>query len=219
MRRKDEEKANGNGAGHIKFRVIEFEIDGGNNTLAEGIKALTTALQKSPVVLTPGTRPSLPAASKPTSTTSATVVEDDAEAAAPQEETETVEPPAAEGNGSSPAKVRRAVPRTPEILNDIDFNTGTVTLKDFVAQKNPADSYEKYAVISTWYKENHALAEVTPDRIYTAYKFLGWVPPNDVAQPLRDLKSSKKWFDKGARGAYKINIIGLNKVAEGFKKN
>jgi hypothetical protein len=37
-----------------------------------------------------------------------------------------------------------------------------------------------------------------------------------VAQVLRNLKASKKWFDKGARGAYKINIIGLNKVAAGF---
>jgi hypothetical protein len=61
--------------------------------------------------------------------------------------------------------------------------------------------------------------EVNDDRIYTAYKFLDWVPPNDVAQVLRDLKASKKWFDKGtSKGMYKINIIGLNKVQEGFKK-
>ncbi len=86
-------------------------------------------------------------------------------------------------------------------------------------RRNPTDTYEKYAVITVWYKENHNLEEVNPDRIYTAYKFLDWIPPDNVGQYLRDLKASKKWFDKGSgKGAYKVNIIGLNKVAAGFTK-
>jgi hypothetical protein len=34
---------------------------------------------------------------------------------------------------------------------------------------------------------------------------------------LRDLKAKKKWFDKGSRGSYKINIVGLNKVHGSFQ--
>ena len=74
-----------------------------------------------------------------------------------------------------------------------------------------------YATIAVWYKENHNIEEVNDDRIYTAYRFLEEIPPNDVGSVLRQLKY-KKWFDKGEKkGHYKINIVGLNKVHGNFK--
>src|SRR5229473_409102 len=80
MRRKNEQEASGNGAGHIKFRVVEFEIDGGNDMLAEGIKALTTALSKSSVTTTVVSQRTLPSvATKHTTTTAVPDVEPPAE--------------------------------------------------------------------------------------------------------------------------------------------
>jgi hypothetical protein len=222
MRRKNDE-VNENGDGHIKFRVIEFEIDGGNATLAEGIKALTTALSKSPVTTTVmSQRPALPAAT-PKRTAGAA-----SEAPAPTEgelfpeepEADTEEEHIEAPNGNAaPVRPKRpsAPPRTPDVLSDIDLNSGEVSLKDYIAQKSPSGPFEMYATIAVWYKENHGLDEVNDDRIYTAYRFLEEVPPNDVSSILRRLKFNK-WFDKGdKKGHYKINIVGLNKVHANFK--
>lgn len=217
MRRKNELDTNGgNGTGHIKFRVIEFEIDGGNDTLAEGIKALTTALSKSPVTTTVVPQRTLPPVATPKRTASpATDIEPPAE---PETDEETTELPEEEPAGTPSSPARPRTPSTPVVLSDIDFNAGTVSLKDFVAQKNPSDVNEKFVTIAVWYKEYQNLEEVNDDRIYTAYRFLDWVPPNNVAQTLRNIKAREKWFDKGeTRGGYKINILGLNKVQAAFK--
>jgi hypothetical protein len=220
MRRKNEQYSSENGTGHIKFRVIEFEIDGGNDTLAEGIKALTTALSKSPVTTTVIPQRALPSGA--TKRTTAPAVADVEPAAEPYEgEGDSAETPEEEtGETSTSARTKRPAspPPTPVVLSDIDLNGGKVSLKDFVAQKNPSDNFEKYATIAVWYKESCGLDEVNSDRIYTAYRFLDWVPPNDLGQVLRNLKANKKWFDKGdSRGGYKINIVGLNKVQAAFK--
>jgi len=220
MRRKNEQETGGNGTGHIKFRVVEFEIDGANDTLAEGIKALTTALSKNTVAITAAQR-TLPAPKR----TAGAVTEADTPVEGelfpePDEPGNTEEEQDEETNGNAASarpKRTTAPPPTPDILSDIDLNSGKVSLKDFVAQKNPSETYARIATIAVWYKENHGLDEVNVDRIYTAYRFLDWVPPTDLGQALRNLKANKKWFDKGeAKGGYKINMLGLNKVLEGF---
>jgi hypothetical protein len=219
MRRKNEQEANGNGTGHIKFRVIEIEVDGANDTLAEGIKALTLALSKSPVTTAGGSQRALPStATKRTTTTAVADAEPPAESEIEEETAELPEEEAVETSTPARPKPKPAVPATPKVLSDIDLNTGKMSLKDYVAQKNPSDRYEKFSTIAVWYKENHSIDEVDDDRIYTAYRFLDWIPPNDVAQTLRNLKAGKKWFDKGdTKGGYKVNIVGLNKVHASFK--
>jgi hypothetical protein len=217
MRRKTEQDNSGNGTGHIKFRVIEIEVDGANDTLAEGIKALTLALSKgSPSGAASRALPA-PKRAVAAAGTEVDTAEPEVEETAElpfEEPEETVATPA-------PARPKRtpATPVTPKVLSDIDLNSGKVSLKDFVAKTNPSeDAYERFATIAVWYKENHNLDEVDDDRIYTAYRFLDWIPPNDVGQTLRNLKAGKKWFDKGdTRGGYKINILGLNKVHAAFK--
>lgn len=217
-------KANGNGHNRVQGFVFGINLEGSQDVVMEGIKAFTTAMAKSGTTLLPVvTRPVLESGKQSAAAAAATDVVDQIEDPGNRgeeiSEEESTTPTAEETSGDGAQKAVRRVPKTPVVLNDIDFSAGKVSLKDFVAQKNPGDKYEKYAVITVWYKENHNLEEVNSDRIYTAYKFLDWVPPNDVAQVLRDLKFSKKWFDKGTgRGGYKINIIGLNKVAAGFTK-
>lgn len=77
MRRKNGHERS-DGTGRIKFRVIEFEMDGGDDTLAEGMKALTTAWSKSAVTTVASPRPALTVgatAAKPTGTAAASEVE------------------------------------------------------------------------------------------------------------------------------------------------
>jgi hypothetical protein len=222
MRRKNGEP-NVSGDGHIKFRVIEFEIDGDNGTLAEGIKALTTALSKTagPTAIVQQQRPALPpTAPKGTTTATDPAIPVEGELF-PETESDTEEQiESTSGNGAAPAKPKKPTPppRTPDVLNDIDLNAGTkMSLKDYIAQKAPNGPFETYATITVWYKENHGIDEVNDDRIYTAYRFLDMIPPNDVGSILRQLKHSK-WFDKAEKKAhYKINIVGLNKVHGNFK--
>jgi len=221
MARKGE--TNGNASGHIKFRVIEFEIDGGNDTLAEGIKALTTALSKSPVVLTPATRPALPSGSK--SKASSTAVAEPSpseETAHTEQEPEDVMEPGAEadeeagGNGKTSRK-QRSAPRAPKFLSELNLTTASVKLADFMTEKkNPTSTLDKYLVIAEWFKEYMQLPEITVDHIYTAYDHLGWKSqvPNYPNQPLVDLKL-KNLLDKGdKRGGYKINWNGTSAVAK-----
>ncbi len=221
MRRKNGESS-GNGDGHIKFRVIEFEIDGDNGTLAEGIKALTTALSKTSgsTAVVQQRRALPPTTTNRTAAATETPAPVEGELFPEQDlenEDETVEDNG--DNGSAPTKVKKPAkpPHTPDILNDVDLNAGKTSLKDYVGQKNPNGPFEMYATVAVWYKENHNIEEVNDDRIYTAYRFLDIVPPNDVAVVLRQLKFNK-WFDKGSgTGMYKINIVGLNKVHGNFK--
>jgi len=221
MRRKNEETNDG-GTGRVKFRVIEFEIGGDNSTLAEGIRALTTALSKTsgPTVET-RQRPVLapPAPNRTTAAAETPVPVEGELFPEPEEENDEEAAEGSNGNGATPTKPKKPAqpPRTPDILSDIDLNSGKVSLQDYVAQKSPNGPFETYATMAAWYKENHNLEEVNDDRIYTAYRFLDIVPPNDVAGVLRKLKF-QKWFDKGSsKGASKINIVGLNKVHGNFK--
>jgi len=222
MAKKDEQKAksNGNGQNTVQGFVFGINLKGTENVVMEGIRAFTQAMEKSGVTLAPPVaRPVLNPGGRKTEAAvidhelGETVDETPEENLEVENDTEEAEEST---NGSKPA---RRVPKTPTVLNDIDFNAGKVTLKDFVSQKNPSNDYERYATLAVYYKESHQQEEVNADRIYTAYRFMDWIPPNDVAQVLRDLKSSpsKKWFDKGTgKGAYKINIIGMNKVQAGF---
>ncbi|MFZ0633178.1 MAG: hypothetical protein WAM56_17960 [Acidobacteriaceae bacterium] len=225
MTKRDEQKVKPNGSSQntVQGFVFGINLKGTEDVVMEGIKAFAQAMEKGGVTLAlPPVRPTLTSGGK---RAAAAAIDQDPEETVDEtpeeplvaENDEDEEAGGATSNGAKPTQ--RRVPRTPEVLSDIDFNTGKVGLKDFISQRNPTDNYERYAAIAVWYRDNQGLDEVNPDRIYTAYKFMDWIPPNNVAQVLRDLKSnpSKKWFDKGnGKGAYKVNIIGINKVAAGF---
>jgi hypothetical protein len=223
MAKKDEQKAksNGNGQNTVQGFVFGINLKGTENVVMEGIRAFTQAMEKSGAALAPAVvRPALNPGDKKTG---AAVIEQELDETAIETQDENlateIEDEEETDSGSNGTKPARRVPKTPEVKNDIDFNAGKISLKDFLAQKNPSNDYERYATLAVWYKENHQQEEVNDDRIYTAYRFMDWIPPNNVAQVLRELKSnpSKKWFDKGTgKGAYKINIIGMNKVQAGF---
>jgi hypothetical protein len=223
MNRRNESKvANGKPGGRVKFRYsdgeryMDFEMDGATETLADGLRSLASALTQTSAAsrhartlsparqATPATEASVPQEELPFS--------DDVNIEqTPGDETPR-EPAEASLNDLDRAR-RRPAPRTPQILSDVDLTSGPVPLKQFVEQKSPKELLEKYTVIAAWFKTHRKLDDVTADHIYTCFKFLEWPSPDDVGQPLRDLKSKKKWFDKGAgKGAYKINFIGINSV-------
>ena len=223
MKGKSEQKgnSNGHGSGHIRVRVIDLDIAGNNETLSEGLKALTSALTKSPGVATPA-RPSLPAAPKQTT---ATVLQEEeverpeASTEAPASEDDVEEETGEETTNGNDSRQRkpRPVPRAPVFLSDMNLTTASVKLQDFMEAKKPEDTMEKYLVIAEWFREYMKIPEVTTDHIFTGYDVLGWKSqlPSDPQQPLRDLRHKKNYFDKGEkRGGYKINWHGQSAVSK-----
>ena len=98
-------------------------------------------------------------------------------------------------------------------MDDLDVQSVTPSLRDFCQGKNLDSDFKRYLVISAWLKEHAKVEEITIDHIYTCYRAMGWHPPRDVSQPLRDMKNKQGWFSKGkSRGSYMINHVGLGEV-------
>ncbi len=220
MSKKDEQKANSNGhdSGQIKVRVIEFELNGRNATLAEGIKAVTAAITSRAVIVQEPKRPALPAVANPITTTvlEAAETEQPEVGAVVIEEQDVQDDAATDTNGNGTPKARRKqVPKAPTFLSSLDLTTAPVSLQDFVTAKNPTALNDKYLVVATWFKEQMKTDEINIDHIFTAFRTLDWPTPDDLAAIFRTLKHSKQYFDKGdSVGGYKVTFLATNYVAK-----
>lgn len=198
-------------SGKVKFRIIEFEMEGGNDRIEQGLRAFAQSVARSDTAprITSNIRGSAPGileASQPQHVENATESQPNPEVAESEEASEIPSP-------QRPR--RRPAPRAPKFLNTVDLTAADVQLAAYVAMKDPKDTQEKYIVISQWFKEFLGVEEFSVDHIYTAYKHLGWqaqLPP-DPGQPLRDLRYKKSWLDQGSgKATYKLNWSGTNYV-------
>lgn len=194
----------------VKFRVIEFELEGANAAVENSVKNLTTVIMQKNGASAPvkpalikgnGTGPVL-AAPLPR-----TDVAEDAENLEEQPvtgaEDETVD--------SSPAKPRVARrPPVPQVI-DIDLASGEMPFANFCEGKNLSKDTDKYLVCAVWLKEYRDTPAVTDDHIYTMFKFMKWSLQADVTAPLRAMKR-QGWFTTPERGKYAINHLGENEV-------
>lgn len=191
--------------GKVKFRLVEFELDGSDATLQESLRNIASAMVRSGNGT--ATRALPTTHSKP---------EPDGEATVETAEEEVVEASSEQRNGElfAPVRPRPRKPPTPHVV-DIDLTSGPVPLKAFCTEKHPSSETERYLVIAMWLKEHRHIADVDMHHIYTCYRHMGWSTPDDPVQPLRDLKRKRGCFNKGqARGSYSINHIGENVVRE-----
>jgi hypothetical protein len=217
-RGKEDQSSNGNSKGKIKFRymdserVVGFSVENiAGDDVTDGLHSIANALAGR-TLPRPGQTPKRELAVAPP--------EVEVETAEPEEVEEIAEGGAevdtsdGDGNGSEPRR-RRPAPRAPKFLSELNLTTASVSLADFVKEKNPDGDMDKYAVIAAWFKEHFDTQEINIDHIFTAYKTLGWqaqLPP-DPSQTFRNLKNNKNWFDSGTkRGDYKINWNGSDAV-------
>lgn len=199
----------GSDKGKVKVRVIEFEMEGSNQTLRDSIRDIVGAIGKAPTIIRVPTTAAL----------SAPPSRGNGEDSEPAEYEEVVE---AEENGSteetSSARPRKPTkPRTPQIV-PVELRGGDVPLRTFLA-KAPDTIDKRYVLIAYWYKAYRQMNEVSQDHIYTAYKEMTWTNfPKDVGQPLRALKADG-WFDKGSGGgAYALNHVGDGRAVDLIKE-
>src|ERR1700722_1081642 len=199
------------GKGKIKFRFIDFEMDGGDATLQDAIREITRAIGKPQIAKSSlaliGTSGS---ATPPSHVTDE--IEDDEQAVDDAATDDAVND--ADRSTADP-KPRRF--KSPTIV-EVDFK-GDNPLRPFL-ESLPLDSdAKKYLAIAYWFKTHRATPEVTPDHIYTAYKAMSWTNiPKDVAQPLRALKFKGSFAKGSGKQGYLLNHIGEDKVQQMLNK-
>jgi len=191
--------------GRVKFRVIEFELDGSDTALQDAIKGLSTALAGSraqtPVKRLTSGNGALPSA----------VVEDSINADGAEEETQDGVSEAPETSRPRTTGKPRAVAR-PKVI-DLDLTSGDLPLKAFLEQENPTNDSRRYLMIAYWLKHQRQITSIGTNHIYTAYRSMGWNNiPADPLLPFRNMRT-QGWFDLGEkRGEYTLNHVGEGKV-------
>jgi hypothetical protein len=197
------------GKGKIKFRFIDFEMDGGDATLQDAIREITRAIGKPQTLKTTA---ALVASSGAQNQIVNDREEDDQDATNPTSDDDT---DVDEQDDSGPKTIRRF--KTPKIVS-VDLK-GENPLRPFLENLSPDSDNKRYMAIAYWFKTYRQTQEVNPDHIYTAYKAMNWTTiPKDVGSPLRALKKDGS-FEKGSgKQAYAINHIGEAKVEEMLNK-
>jgi hypothetical protein len=202
--------------GRVKFRVIEFEVEGANPTLIESIKNLGAAISRGNGSQT------MKAVRSAANGAGAAALGAGVDAADDAEDDTDVE-----SIDHEPATPRKAAgPRKKPTLKPvpgIDWNGPTPSLKDFVDGLDLGDAaIRKYAAIAHWFKEYRDTPSITVHYIYSAYKALGWTDlPQYPVDTLQDLKNQRryKWMDAGEkRGEYVFNAYGDQEVAKWARK-
>lgn len=185
--------------GKVKFRFIEFELDGSDAALAESLQSIARAMLS-------GAKPLTSKSVAPRLTNEAATLTDTEEQLESDIEEESEVP--------SPNRPRRAAsPERVQVLGDIRLDDVKPTLAQFLGEKNPEGDNQRYLAIAYWFKNHKAIEAITKDHIHTAYRHMGWHTPKAASQPLRDMKSKQQWFGKGPnKSEYVINHIGENEI-------
>jgi hypothetical protein len=194
----------------VKFRFIEFELEGGNAAVENSVRNLTTALTRNTgnngLKAWPSKTPAaLPSAAE-TQVLDPQTIDND--------EPETIEPEIAEAAASSAAKVRTPrKPSVPELIADLDPTTGDIPLKEFCASKTLALDTKKCLACAVWLKEHKQIPVITDGHVYTCFKFMKWQIPVDIGAVLRGMKK-QNWFTTPERGKFAITHLGENEVTQ-----
>lgn len=100
---------------------------------------------------------------------------------------------------------KKAYPRA----KDIDFRPeGKMSLRDFIADKQPTNFYEKNLVIVYYLKEHLEMSAVDVGDVLAGYVHAGWKPPSDPENSLRQAASKKHWLDTSDTRSIKITYHG-----------
>lgn len=192
--------------GKVKFRFVEFELEGLNSTIEESIKSIVQSMNRGsttpyrimsvskPVtkVLPAGENGHLEVEPEPQDMEGAEIEEQ-------FEETKTQQ-------SKEPRRYTQ-----PKFLSDLDLDSGSPSFKEFAEQQAPKSNSRKYLVIAAWLKKNRNTDVISPDHIYTCNQKMGWKTLKDVGQPFRYMKR-KSFFDTPGRNQWKLTHIGLDQL-------
>jgi hypothetical protein len=192
--------------GKVKFRFVEFELEGLNSTIEESIQNIVNSMSR-------GATPQFRAVSstKPLIQGPAGAGENG------HAETEFQPQDGEIEQDDSGEEVRSPSPKgprhytMPKFLSTLDLDSGNPSFKTFAEQQNPKSDNRKYIVIAAWLKKNRNIDVVSTDHIYTCNQKMGWKTQRDVGQPFRQLRK-KSYFEAGGRNQWIITHVGLDQL-------
>jgi hypothetical protein len=199
--------------GKVRVRVIDFEMEGSNQTLRESIKEIVGAVGKGTVqvVRLPAALPS----GKNRGANSGDSADEEVDLGVADEEDEGADQDESQQE-SRPRKPRRV--KALKIVQ-VDLVGGEMPLKTFLA--SAPDALEKrYILIAYWFKKYRDIAVVNPEHIYTAYMAMNWTTmPRDPAKPFRNAKEDGAFEKAEGESAFAITHIGEMKAVDILNKN
>lgn len=185
-----------------KMTVMVFQLDGSDQTLQEGIRTISGAIQGMV----------RPTRALPLQVGAPVAPGEEAEPV-PEEAIEPTDEDAEPVQNGEAESRRSTPPRPPQILPDLKPSADE--LNEYCESKKVGEmDSRRYLAIAGFLTERMNLTSITPDHIYTCYRLLGWNTPTDAGSPLRSLKR-KNYFQKGdGTGAYTLNHIGENALRD-----
>jgi hypothetical protein len=169
---------------HINLHQGVLEVEGEENFVREIFSAFKAELLKNP-------------ASKPSHSPGA--------AALPKE-------PTSNDNGKGKKETKRSkATAEPKIDKNLDLagGSGTVSLKDYVAQYSPKTKMERNVVFVGYLKDILQIENVSIDHVWTCYSSLRLKYPGNPQQSAYDT-SAKGWLNVPSLNNISVSIAGKN---------
>jgi hypothetical protein len=206
-----------------KVRVVMVEFEGASGDLQQLAQTLANAVRPQQIVMpiqAPSAQAALPA---PPAINGAAIGQPRDLFTEYSDAEEVLESDASlpEARPSTPkvtSSVRRK-PKTPELIEDIDFTSDPKPFKQFLQELGVEDHGRRYLGIAQWFKEHRQIAEIGADHIYTCYKFLAIAVPEDVTAAFRAMKKKGAVAQGSSRGMYRITHVGENMLTEARKQD
>jgi len=194
-----------------EMTVVVFKFKGGAESMQKGFEAVNNAIaalgpshagHQRTIVQRPPTQAALPSGA------SGKVI--DAEVEEPVDETMQ---PDEEGTAPEPAnddKPKKPLAPKQNFLSDFNLApVGVPAWKEFAAEKDPQIENNKFLVASLWIQTHGAVDPFTGNHLFTCFRAMEWKTQVDMTQPLRQMKSSKSYYDNPSRGKWKLTGIGV----------
>lgn len=198
----------------LKFRVIEFVVEGDDAAIHEGLRSIQAAIARPMVQPAPMKYIAVGSGPVQAPVTQALVQDEPAPPETEMEfDAESTEPEAEDSPKDSPPRKAGQRRTTPKPLDSLDITAGPVGLEAFYKEKAPDSIVATCVVFIYWLKKFRATDTITASHVYTCYRMLGVNPPKSIYTALKDMRQKKKWLDKGdGDGEYKLNLLGNNAV-------
>ena len=183
-----------------RMRVFFAEIEGDDDTMQTGLKAISAAVSKTfqaKAVLVGGNE--------------TLVLPNNLEVDEEYEEFDDSIPELP--NGSATKKKSNRKPPTMGIVPDLDLKPkGKESLRDFFTEKSPKKQWEMIVVFIYYMQKELEIQNITPNHVYTCFKDVNKKASVDIPQGVRNVASRQGYIDSKNGDDLVMTVPGENFV-------
>lgn len=187
-----------------RVRILFAEVEGDNETIQEGLKAIGMAVSKA---VQPNTKIIKVLGQADTDDNNLTDIIDEAEALDEEEALDI-----SSNRSKSKRSNRPAKPPSHSIVKDLNLQPeDKISLREFVDEKAPQTKQDLITVAIYYLSQTLEIEGITADHIYTCFKNVGEKIPANIPDTCRKI-ARKGWIDVSDSKNIKILIHGENFV-------